>query len=56
MDRAKEFAREARIEYDASGQRIAIIEEVEQGSARDAYYELFLYKEVSDTDLIWYVR
>lgn len=50
MDRAKQFAREARIVYDASGQRIAIIEEVDQGAARDFYYELFLYKEVNDTD------
>jgi len=33
--------------YDAINMRIRLIEEVRMGEERDAYDELFLYKEVS---------
>lgn len=43
-DRAYEFF--GKESYDAINMRIRLIEEVRMGEERDAYDELFLYKEV----------
>ena len=48
MNPSRRFERYARLSYDATNERIRIIEEEQIGTEREYYDELFLHREVSD--------